>query len=510
MSKQIINTEIREYVKFRGAISSPAFLDMVELYPHDGQKAVLAAYEQKQPATEETKQWAASMGLKIEEEYTYNTIIAICGRRWGKSVISGGIGAAELMTPNAHVLICSYTLENTRIIFKQIRKIIKKLGIELVVDQNKDLHLELVNGSRLTCASVENVEAKLGSAVSLLILDEAKLFSRPLYEQILLPMTTDFNIFGRTIIISSPANNWIEDYYNMGQSKDPAYSKFYSINSPTSANPTISREFLRQKKLTTPPDIYECEYEGKFTSAAGLVCKSFSKDENVKKFEDYQFIWDWINGGEVIFNSIDPGYSHYFGAVWVLHAREIDTYLVLGSYHANNKFTSDHADYINEYEGDTLGREADLRYIDPASAQYRMDLSAFDIHCNNAEKPLRETIDTLNTLFFQQSKVTGEPRLIILEDGVGNEELIRQVSQIQWKVGSDGTTYEKTKGTKPFKADSHYLKTDFDIFDAFRYGIYSYEKTNGNQVSMIDLDISKDSDLSADEESMYNAGWVKM
>lgn len=494
--------KVMEYLKVKGRINSYEFFKLIDQEPHDGQKKIIDAYLEKLPPS------AESLALGLDFDYKYKVIVAACGRRFGKSFIVSGLGAEELLYPNAQVLICSYRLENCKVIFRQIRDIIKQLGIEIVVDRNKELELELINGAKLCVASNDNVESRLGNNVSLLIIDEAKLFDRELYEKILKPQLLDFAPYGRSILITSPQEGWMFDYFERGQSTDPRFSSFWSLSLPTSSNPTISKEELEELKAITPPDIWEQEYEGKFVSAAGKVCKEFSRDTCLFD-ETEEFFENWFvfvrNGENVVFHSIDSGYTHYFGGVYFVYVDALDTYLAFGEYNVNKTVTPVHAENIHRYEEDEMFEPA-LRYADPAAQQQIADFTEYDLYFTKAQKNLRETVNTVNTLFYQKSAVTGRPRLLIHRSC---HELIRQVSQVMWKEDQDQQTREKSAtGVKPFKPDTE-LRTDWDLFDAFRYGIHSFDKNSNTGVHVIDLGSNMDKIDEDFDRQMAEAGYIK-
>jgi hypothetical protein len=203
--------EIIDYFRFKGRLTAPAFIEVIneagiEMEPHDGQWAIIDAYEERIPPSPAVLEMAKENGIDLDFEYKYRCLVAACGRRFGKSVVASLLGSEEMLIPNARVLIVSYTLDNCEVIYKQIRNIIiNLLGVEEVVaDRQKDMELELKNGATLRVASNDNVQSKLGTAISLLIIDEAKLFSRKLYEQVLMPMLFDYAPYSRSILISSP------------------------------------------------------------------------------------------------------------------------------------------------------------------------------------------------------------------------------------------------------------------------------------------------------------------
>ena len=86
-------------------------------------------------------------------------------------------------------------------------------------------------------------------------------------------------------------------------------------------------------------------------------------------------------------------------------------------------------------------------------------------------------------------------------------ELIRQLNQIQWKEDSDNMARETSSGSaKPFVHDDS--NTDWDLIDAFRYGVFSYLKAGNVDISCIgdgigildmsDYDFEEETDTSMD------------
>jgi hypothetical protein len=510
--------EIIDYFRFKGRLTAPAFIEVIneagiEMEPHDGQWAIIDAYEERIPPSPAVLEMAKENGIDLDFEYKYRCLVAACGRRFGKSVVASLLGSEEMLIPNARVLIVSYTLDNCEVIYKQIRNIIiNLLGVEEVVaDRQKDMELELKNGATLRVASNDNVQSKLGTAISLLIIDEAKLFSRKLYEQVLMPMLFDYAPYSRSILISSPETGWFETYYNHGQNKTKA--KFWSINLPTHSNPTIPREELEEMERNMPRDLYEQEVLGLFTSNAGLVCREFSKEENVYDQADYPHFEEWLRNGNPVIHMIDSGYSHYFGSAWVMYVEEIDTFFVFNEYNKNKTVTKEHADYINTFE-ESIGLDVAIRYADPAASQQIADFVEYGLYFNKASKVLRETINNLNTLFFQKSEITGKSRLLVSREC---QELIRQLSSVAWKTGRDDeqTKEQSTSGVKPFLPDkegpvSGGAKTDWDLFDAFRYGMFSFVKSN--RVSAVVFSVSEEQDDQEDAfaRKLADDGWMKV
>ena len=509
MALPIKSSKLREYMKFKEKITASAFIDMLKNIPnmdfnepHEGQVEVIKAYDERIPPSEASK----AAGLTFE--YKYRILTVACGRRWGKSVISAVLGLQELMIPNAKVMVVAPALSNCEIIFKKIHSMLRTLGVGMTTERLQAMELTLENGATLRVASVENASGKLGSSITLLIIDETKLVPRTLYQEYLAPMLFDASPYSRTILISSPAPGWFEEYYNRGQSDDPRFKSYWSINSPTHKNPTIPKEELDEWEKTMPKDIYLTEVMGLFTSTEGRVFSEFDRTVNVFDINDYPYFGHWIRGGNVIVHSIDSGFKHFFASIWFVYVEEVDTIFLFEEYNLNNTITSEHAKNMHEIEA-KWGIETDLRFADPAAAQQIADFSAHDLYFMKADKNTRETLNQTNSLFFQRSEITGLPKLLISKDCV---ELLRQVAEVTWKIGrNDELAKEQaSSNVKPFQPDRSGNKTDWDLVDAFRYGIFSFAKNNMANVSIYSFGSGEDDYEDPMERELNRAGFFRV
>lgn len=468
------SSSMQQYFKFKAQISAGSVIAMLKDLPnsdfnepHDGQKSVIEAYDSRMPPGE------AAREAGLDFEYTYRTLTVAAGRRWGKSVISSILGLTELLVPNSSVMILAPALSNCEVIFNKIHRLLKLLGVSFKTERVRDMELVLENNSSLRVCSVENASSRLGLNWTLLICDESKLIPRNLITQTLLPMGFDAAPLSRVVYISSPAPGFFETVYNQGQSEDPKWKSYWSINSSTYTNPTIPKEELEEWERTMPRGLFLTEVMGEFTSSEGRVFSEFDRKLNVFDVADYPFFYDWLSGGNTIFNSIDSGYKHFFSSVWGVFVEEIDTIFIFADYSQNMTLTETHANNIKAIEQE-WGCEVDLRWGDPAASQQLADLVQYDLYYAKADKNTRETISQTNALFFQRSEVTGLPRLLINKECV---ELIRQIAEVMWKTGHDELAKENsTSGTKPFQPDRSGAKTDWDSVDALRYGIQSFMK----------------------------------
>jgi hypothetical protein len=511
MSTPIKSSRIKEYFRFKAKINARSVIDLLKTLPnsdfnepHEGQRLVIDAYDERIAPTET----ALKEGLDFE--YKYRTLTVCAGRRWGKSVISSVLGLTELLVPNSQVMILAPALSNTEVIFNKIHRFLTLLGIGMKSERVRDMELILENNSTLRVASVENAASRLGLNISLLIVDEMKLVPRNLIQQTLLPMLFDMAPLSRVVYISSPAPGFLETMYNYGQSDDPKWKSYWSLNSPTYMNPTIPTAELDEWRKTMPPDVYSTEVLGLFTSTEGRVFSEFDRKLNVFDINDYPHFGDWLQHN-VIIQSIDSGFKHFFASVWFCYVEEQDTIFVFEEYNLNNTITSVHAENMKDIE-QRWCIEPEIRFADPAAAQQICDFQDYDLYFSKADKNTRETINQVNSLFYQRSEITGLPKLLISKDCA---ELLRQIAEVSWKVGRDELTKENSAaGVKPFQPDRSGAKTDFDLVDALRYGIFSYAKNNMLGVSVMSFlgngEVNDEEEEDAMTVAMQSQGFFKV
>ena len=129
---EIKNPEIDLYRQIALSNKRPKVSKMFSLLgftPHKGQEMILDVYD---------NYW---------KDYYFYTIMS--GRRLGKSLVTSIIATTELMTPFANVLIIAPVSKQAGIIYKDIVKFIKQLGIGFKTINNNEMTFVLENGSEI-------------------------------------------------------------------------------------------------------------------------------------------------------------------------------------------------------------------------------------------------------------------------------------------------------------------------------------------------------------------------
>ena len=135
----------------------------------------------------------------------------------------------------------------------------------------------------------------VGEGLDWLIIDEAAIISRTIWEQYLRPTLSDRG--GWALLVSTPRGyNWLYDLYARGKSGD--YAEWDSWQHPSTSSRYFSDNIDDLKNELTK-ETYEQEYLARFTSWAGTVF-SFDRDIHVGR---YDFNPDWET-----YCSVDFGY----------------------------------------------------------------------------------------------------------------------------------------------------------------------------------------------------------
>ena len=215
-------------------------------------------------------------------------IVAICGRRWGKSVAASKEIEVMLNMPKTRSWVVAPTYQTAEKVFREVwHSIIQNRNPEKNVPTRrasyKDMYIETSSGSTFEAKSADNPNSLVGEGLDLLILDEAAKQKKIVWEMYLRPTLSDRK--GKAIFITTPEGyNWVYDLYLKGQSDE----EWLSFNSPSWENQFsypegLADSDLKEAKRNLSLEVFDQEYGSKFTSFAGRVYP-FDRDLDVGKF----------------------------------------------------------------------------------------------------------------------------------------------------------------------------------------------------------------------------------
>ena len=214
--------------------------------------------------------------------------VAVCGRRWGKSVSASKEIEIMLNMPKTRSWVVAPTYQTAEKVFREVwHSVIQnrdpKKNLETTRASYKDMYIETATGSIFEAKSADNPNSLVGEGLDLLILDEVAKQKKVVWEMYLRPTLSDRK--GKAIFITTPEGyNWVYDLYLKGQTDE----EWLSFNSPSWENQFAYPKGLQdsdliEAKRNLSTEVYEQEYGAKFTSFAGRVYP-FDRDIDMGKF----------------------------------------------------------------------------------------------------------------------------------------------------------------------------------------------------------------------------------
>ena len=438
--KHTTNKEIQTYKDATDKIALKTVAQLLNFTPHKGQQPIFYVFD--------------------EQKELINNLVMVLGRRSGKSSVSSVIAVRELLVPFSSTILLTPTFNNAKIIFNETLKHVQALKLEIKSINKGSFRFELMNGARFSANSASNIESALGTANSLLIMDESQSIPglMEIVAQMLAPTLLDYGargsgiLYGRQIYLgtSRGTENQLYELY----CKQDEYTNWRSFNAPSYLNPILPQAYFEQMRLELGEFLYRQEILAEFIGTDDNVFYAFG-DHNLYttgsvKFSRYT---DVIVG-------IDVGFRDSTAGVF-LYRDPRGNYYLDKAYSENMKATSVHVANLKALDAEMVGT-TDLRYMDPAAAQLIYDyITDYDYQVYPAKNAVQESIKYLNQL-FTPTGANHVPRLYVNSE---LKEMIRQLKRVRWKDGTNKTAKD------PFSKDPK--GTHWDLIAALRYAVYS-------------------------------------
>lgn len=199
--------------------------------------------------------------------------ILAAGRRFGKTQAACHEAIQRaIIQPGAVIWIVAPVFSQSMLSWRMIRQF---LPATLVQDYHlTEKFIELKNGSTLWFKSGDHPDNLRGEGLDLVVIDEAGMIKRELWEESLRPSLADKQ--GQAILISTPkAHNWFYELWTRG--RDPQYSDYESWRFPTSDNPYVLPEEIAEAKRTLPELVFRQEFLAEFLEDMGSVFRGIQK-----------------------------------------------------------------------------------------------------------------------------------------------------------------------------------------------------------------------------------------
>ena len=167
-------------------------------------------------------------------------VIAVCGRRWGKSTASL-CAAVDQALKGLKVWVIFPVYPQALEAWLNIKSLVRQLPEGYAETREVEKRVVLQNGGSIQIKSADKPESLRGAGgISLIIFDEAAYMEKETWETVR-PILSDS--LGKALFISTPNGmNWFYELYDNAKRRDDWKVLHYA----TESNPNINRDELSQ------------------------------------------------------------------------------------------------------------------------------------------------------------------------------------------------------------------------------------------------------------------------
>jgi len=349
--------------------------------------------------------------------------------------------------------------------FREAWKIIvDKEMIPVRRKSERELFMQLANGTYIECRSEENPDQLIGEGLDLIVLAEAARLKHRTWDQYLRPALADRR--GAALLTSTPRGfNWFFDFFNRGQEGHPDQEPgWQSWQIPSRRNPLLDDAEIAEAKRTSTPEAFSQEWEANFISYGGLVFPEFTNEVHVRSHIYNPFLETQL--------WIDPGTAAPYCVLLVQITPDEDIH-VLGEIYRTGRTSADIIEEVQDpekwgsYVLDNFGRpRSDLVVtIDKAAAEaagtWRLNgynaggekptiKKGIEVHHNFLKDPYRSTETEV------VPKLTFDPTCT---NAIKEYGTYHYPDEIRKRIETNPTEV-------PVDVDNHAM-------DAIRYGLYN-------------------------------------
>lgn len=203
------------------------------------------------------------------------------------------------MIPGSWIWIVGPTMDLAEKEFRIAWKLIVDKGLIPVKRKSeRELFIQMENGSFIECRSEENPDQLIGEGLDLVILAEAARLKYRTWDQYIRPALSDRR--GKALFTSTPRGfNWFWEFWKLGQEGDEKDVDWESWMIASRENPLLGDEEIEQAKRTSSPESFAQEWEAKFIAYGGLVFPEFDQNVHVRSHIWNEFLPTdlWIDPG---------------------------------------------------------------------------------------------------------------------------------------------------------------------------------------------------------------------
>ena len=192
--------------------------------------------------------------------------IAVCGRRWGKTVLGRESALKEAYRiKNANILILAPTRQMVKELFWEgIKSRARELSWKFRLNETELKLQRITNNSTIQLLSADRPERARGRGNDFVILDEYSDMGKEIWSEVLRPSLADRN--GKALFIGTPKgrNHFYELFEEAKSKEDWTRYSFKTIDSPY-----IPKEEIENARTQLDERTFRQEFEASFESYEG-------------------------------------------------------------------------------------------------------------------------------------------------------------------------------------------------------------------------------------------------
>jgi len=211
-------------------------------------------------------------------------IIAVCGRRWGKTTLSL-VSAIDQAIRGLKVWIIFPVYPQALESWLNLKSLVRQLPEEYAEVREVEKRIVLKNGGSIQIKSANKPETLRGAGgISLIIFDEVAYQDKETWETVR-PILSDS--LGKALFISTPNGmNWFYELFdNAKRRKDWAVFHY-----PTENSPRINKDELAQAKEELGSLVYAQEFLAEFTEVGHMFKREWFAYYDVIAGEDPEYV----------------------------------------------------------------------------------------------------------------------------------------------------------------------------------------------------------------------------
>ncbi len=213
-------------------------------------------------------------------------IIAVCGRRWGKTTLSL-VAAVDQALKGLKVWVIFPVYPQALESWLNLKSLVRQLPEEYAEVREVEKRIVLKNGGSIQIKSANKPETLRGAGgISLIIFDEVAYQEKETWETVR-PILSDS--LGKALFISTPNGmNWFYELFdNAKRRKDWAVFHY-----PTENSPRINKDELAQAKEELGSLVYAQEFLAEFTEVGHMFKREWFAYYDVIAGDDPEYIFE--------------------------------------------------------------------------------------------------------------------------------------------------------------------------------------------------------------------------